>query len=246
MLHYTFGQLDTKLIQLTASSTRSKWLSEKNIRLIILLLILMLIPIFILSLISCNYSYATTWILALTAFNIELIIKIIVSLIVYSLLMIQSTSTETNGIAEKLDDFIFVIKTFGHSVEFLVAIFLFFNGLYIVVFESYGSIRCIMMVIHAYFHIYLQAIKGLDIFNKRRTAELKISKLKILNSKSNSNETIKEDYFNTETCPICFCNFDMQEVRITSCFHLFHTKCIKKWIYVSSTCPMCQKEIISN
>lgn len=57
---------------------------------------------------------------------------------------------------EKLDEYIYAVKAFGHTFEFVTALFLFFNGAYILLFESYGIIRAVMMAIHAYFHIWCQ------------------------------------------------------------------------------------------
>lgn len=37
---------------------------------------------------------------------------------------------------EKLDDYVYYIKAFGNSVEFCFGIFLFFNGAWILLFES--------------------------------------------------------------------------------------------------------------
>lgn len=37
---------------------------------------------------------------------------------------------------ERLDDYIYYIKAFGNSVEFCFGIFLFFNGAWILIFES--------------------------------------------------------------------------------------------------------------
>ena len=66
-------------------------------------------------------------------------------------------------------------------VEFFVALFLFFNGAYILVFESYGAVRALMMCIHAYFHIWCQAKKGWSVYMKRRTAIAKLKLLSIFN-----------------------------------------------------------------
>ena len=51
-------------------------------------------------------------------------------------------------------------------------------------------------------------------------------------------------------CVICYENFEEKEsVKMTGCFHIFHYKCIKKWIEskqeLSETpdCPVCRREL---
>jgi E3 ubiquitin-protein ligase RNF139 len=70
---------------------------------------------------------------------------------------------------EKLDDYVYYIKATGNTMEFMFGIFLFCNGAWIIVFESGGVVRAIMMCIHAYFNIWCQAKEGWKVFMKRRT-----------------------------------------------------------------------------
>ncbi len=59
-----------------------------------------------------------------------------------------------DGMWESLDDAVYYVKATGSSVEFCFAVFLFFNGGWILVFESGGTIRAVMMLIHAYCNIW--------------------------------------------------------------------------------------------
>ena len=138
-------------------------------------------------------------------------------------------------------------------VEFFVALFLFFNGAYILVFESYGAVRALMMCIHAYFHIWCQAKKGWSVYMKRRTAIAKLKLLSIFNRTNYINLLKKQqnnasnDYdeeFETkshEYCAICYCELYVHEARITNCNHIFHMACLRKWLYLSDLCPMCHQ-----
>ena len=58
------------------------------------------------------------------------------------------------GTWEMLDDSVYYVKAAGNSVEFCFAVFLFFNGGWILLFESGGTIRAVMMLIHAYCNIW--------------------------------------------------------------------------------------------
>lgn len=216
----------------------------------------------------------STWLLAASAFSIELIVKSGVSLILYWLFIIDSkrltsaydkmkkndnTNDDNNDVLDsfdQLDEYIYSVKAVGHSFEFITAIFLFFNGAYILLFESYGIIRVVMMVIHAYFHIWCQAIKGWNVFVRRRTAKSKLKRLTRFDCEAyksrvrpsatltrQSQVEIESEFKEKmrDVCAICFCELGAHESVITQCNHLFHTACLRKWLYLQDTCPMCHQ-----
>jgi hypothetical protein len=167
ILHYFHTTLDTMLNNLSASS-KADFRSERHVRVLSVSCALILICIGILLCLILNFN-VSTWLLAACAFNIELIIKMTVSLVVYIISIIDAKKnsyeilkndknnlqTDSNNnktfnnidkselnfierFPDNLDDYIYYVKAFGHSFEFIVAIFLFFNGAYILLFESYG------------------------------------------------------------------------------------------------------------
>jgi hypothetical protein len=283
ILHYFHTSLDGQLMTLSASS-KLNWRAEKHFRTLSLSFALIVTPICILTYLARNYSMST-WFLAATAFNLELIVKMSVSLILYTLFSIEanqilatyervnkknddddiSESVETAAItfSEKLDDYVYYVKAFGHIFEFFIALVLFFNGGYILFFESYGAIRAIMMCIHAYFHIWCQARKGWSAFMKRRTAISKLKQLAVFNKANfmslmrrqrttssgsheinNLDQSEESDAYEARThdvCAICFSELRTHEARITSCQHIFHFICLRKWLYLQETCPMCHQ-----
>ena len=42
------------------------------------------------------------------------------------------------------------------------------------------------------------------------------------------------------TCSICLDKID-DDFFITSCHHMYHNKCIEKWLQKANTCPDCRK-----
>lgn len=295
ILHHFHSNLDSQLMTLSTQSVNQRHAPNKSkqSRLLIVCLSLILLPSIILYVLWNNFKLST-WLFAASAFNIELIVKMTVSLLLYTLFVIdstrikcaynnlfssnrttqtnesQSTSTQTPHELEEeeelstdhLDDYIYYVKAFGHVIEFLIAIFLFFNGAYILFFESYGAIRAIMMCIHAYFHIWCQAKKGWSVFIKRRTAIIKLKSLTTFNrsnyrknrlqkqqQKQDNQTTIQdENLIDAEyeekmhdACAICFSELRTNESCITKCNHLFHFVCLRKWLYLQDTCPMCQQ-----
>ena len=121
------------------------------------------------------YLYLGTWLLAVSAFCIEVVVKVIVTVSVYGLFLYDARVRE--GTWEGLDDAVYYVKAVGNTVEFCFAVFLFFNGGWILFFESGGTIRAVMMVVHAYFNIWCEAKSGWKTFMKRRTAVAKINSL---------------------------------------------------------------------
>lgn len=257
ILHYFHTNYDSQLIQLSASS-HPNWRSRKHLRLLSLCACLILIPGVLLFLIWQNFVIST-WYLAATAFCVELIVKMAVTIVQYALFMRDSqriysqqkrSDEETDELSDKLDDHIYYVKGFGHVTEFLVAIFLFWNGVYILLFESYGGIRAVMICIHAYFHIFVQAKKGWSAYMKRRTAIEKLKRMAIFSERTfHLLETTADDeeYERRlhDACAICFSEVAAHETRITRCKHLFHSICLRKWLYIQDTCPMCHGVLYS-
>lgn len=58
----------------------------------------------------------------------------------------------------------------------------------------------------------------------------------------------KEKEASTEvqtTCVVCMCDFaSRQRVRELPCQHIYHTKCIDKWLKTNRTCPLCRADAL--
>ena len=48
-----------------------------------------------------------------------------------------------------------------------------------------------------------------------------------------------------DNCSICYNNYKKKEISKLKCNHIFHKKCISKWLDTSHTCPLCRQSIIS-
>lgn len=274
LLHFLHRILDQQLMQLSATTSYkltktddsksnknnkntllSLILTKKHLRVLLMSVFLAILPIIMLTVLwfKCKIS---TWLLSATCFNLELFIKMCVTLVIYTLFLIDTirlkqyneiqlneqenndSETKNDNLWENFDDYIYYIKSFGRICEFIFAIFLFFNSAFILLFESYGSIRAIMMCLHAYFHIYLQAHKGWKEFIKRYTAVTKMKQLPIF-EQINENDSMRAN----DLCAICYYEIKTAEARITVCNHLFHSICLRKWLYIRDTCPLCQSVV---
>lgn len=222
LLHFVHNIVNPLLMSLSASHNPSL---HRHIRALAVCTFLILFPASLLAYLWSQHA-TSTWLLAVSAFSIEVIVKVVVSLMIYSLFLVDAYRS---SFWEKLDDYVYYIRAFGNTVEFCFGIFLFFNGAWILIFESGGAIRAVMMCIHAYFNIWCEARAGWSVFMKRRTAVNKINSL----PEANSEQLHRLD----DVCAICY--QEMKNAKITRCNHFFHGVCLRKWLYVQDRCPLC-------
>ncbi|XP_074641091.1 protein TRC8 homolog [Tubulanus polymorphus] len=226
ILHFVHSMVNPILMSLSASRSTSV---KKHFRALSMCAFLVVFPSWLLRHLWEEYS-VSTWLMAVTAFSVEVIIKVTISLLVYTLFMVDAYR---DVFWEALDDYVYYLRATGSSIEFLFGIFLFGNGFWIMVFESGGTIRAIMMCIHAYFNIWVQAKEGWKVFKRRRTAVNKINSLPCATS--------QQIHSHNDVCAICY--QELQSARITRCHHFFHGVCLRKWLYVQDRCPLCHEVI---
>ncbi|KAJ8317753.1 hypothetical protein KUTeg_005657 [Tegillarca granosa] len=212
--HFIHSMVHPLLMSISAQRNTNL---TKHIRILAMCAFLITFPICLLVYLWSEYS-ASTWLLAVSAFSIEVIMKVTVSLTVYVLFMLDAYRVT---FWEKLDDYVYYVQSTGNTIEFLFGIFLFCNGAWIMIFESGGFIRAVMMCIHAYFNIWVQAKEGWKVFMNRRTAVKKINSLP-----EATEETLREL---NDVCAICY--QDLNTARVTPCHHYFHGVCLRKWLY---------------
>ncbi|XP_035795107.1 protein TRC8 homolog isoform X2 [Anopheles albimanus] len=228
LLHFLHNIVAPILMSLSAARNPSR---KRHARALMVCAFLLIAPSSLLAVLWSRHTLST-WLLAVTAFSVEVIVKVLVSLATYTLFLLDA---RRQTFWEKLDDYVYYIRAFGNSVEFCFGIFLFFNGAWILIFESGGAIRALMMGIHAYFNIWCEARAGWGVFMKRRTAVHKISSL--------PEASVAQLRHFDDVCAICY--QEMTSAKITRCNHYFHSVCLRKWLYVQDRCPLCH-EIIMN
>ncbi|KRF99398.1 uncharacterized protein Dwil_GK11181, isoform B [Drosophila willistoni] len=224
LLHFLHNIVSPILMSLSAARNPSR---KRHVRALSVCVFLILMPLSLLYYLWTQHS-PSTWLLAVTAFSIEVIVKVLVSLATYGLFLLDA---RRQFFWEKLDDYLYYVRAFGNSVEFCFGILLFINGAWILLFESGGAIRAIMMCIHAYFNIWCEARAGWSVFMKRRSAVHKISSL--------PEATTAQLQAFDDVCAICY--QEMYTAKITRCRHFFHGVCLRKWLYVQDRCPLCHE-----
>uniref|UniRef100_A0A3B4BKV4 E3 ubiquitin-protein ligase RNF139 n=1 Tax=Periophthalmus magnuspinnatus TaxID=409849 RepID=A0A3B4BKV4_9GOBI len=227
ILHFVHGMADPVLMSLSASHVSSL---RRHLPVLLVSTTLLVLPV-LLSLLLWKHYALNTWLFAVTAFCVELCLKVLVSLTVYGLFMADGLSVT---LWEKLDDYVYYVRSTGNIIEFLFGVVMFGNGAYTMMFESGSKIRACMMCLHAYFNIYLQAKNGWRTFINRRSAVKKINSLPELKGVQLHNIG--------DVCAICYQEFSAS-ARITPCNHYFHALCLRKWLYIQDTCPMCHQRV---
>ncbi|XP_026156457.1 E3 ubiquitin-protein ligase RNF139 [Mastacembelus armatus] len=227
ILHFIHGMTDPVLMSLSASHVSS---FRRHFPVLLVSLALFVLPVVLSYALWHNYVL-NTWLFAVTAFCVELCLKVVVSLTVYGLFMADGLS---NVLWEKLDDYVYYVRSTGNIIEFLFGVIMFGNGAYTMMFEAGSKIRACMMCLHAYFNIYLQAKNGWKTFINRRTAVKKINSLPEMRGDQLRNIE--------DVCAICYQEF-ATSARITPCHHYFHALCLRKWLYIQDTCPMCHQRV---
>lgn len=229
LLHFLHNIVSPILMSLSAARNPSR---KRHFRALTVCAFLVIAPLCLLKTLWGRHT-PSTWLLAVTAFSVEVVVKVLVSLATYTLFLLDA---RRQSFWEKLDDYLYYVRAFGNSVEFCFGILLFFNGAWILVFESAqnatgGAIRAIMMCIHAYFNIWCEARAGWSVFMKRRSAVHKISAL--------PEATPAQLQAFDDVCAICY--QEMYSAKITRCRHYFHGVCLRKWLYVQDRCPLCHE-----
>lgn len=253
ILHFIHGMTDPVLMSLSASHVSS---FRRHFPVLLVSVALFVLPV-VLSYALWHHYALNTWLFAVTAFCVELCLKVraksfscflsrfnftslscvvvppqvVVSLTVYGLFMADGFS---NVLWEKLDDYVYYVRSTGNIIEFLFGVIMFGNGAYTMMFESGSKIRACMMCLHAYFNIYLQAKNGWKTFINRRTAVKKINSLPEIHGDQLRNIE--------DVCAICYQDF-ATSARLTPCHHYFHALCLRKWLYIQDTCPMCHQRV---
>ena len=55
----------------------------------------------------------------------------------------------------------------------------------------------------------------------------------------------ESNFGSTNECPICF-EFMNEDIYALPCAHLYHRKCIEKWLNKKLCCPICYNDVFSS
>ena len=176
----------------------------------------------------------STWLLAITAFSLELIVRLTASLAQYTIYVLDAHSLLVH--VDSFDEYIFRIKAVTSCFEFILGVFLLFNGFYILFFEARGALRAFMLAIHAYLNIIKNFRRGWQILRNRRSAWDNVNQLPLA--------TDEQINAYNDICAICHNLLTVGNTCITPCAHIFHKKCLQKAFYATQNCALCSRPVI--
>ncbi|KAL0994711.1 hypothetical protein UPYG_G00126150 [Umbra pygmaea] len=219
---------DPIVLALGASRDKSLW---KHFRAVSLCLFLLVFPAYMAYMI-CQFFHMDFWLLIIISSSILTSLQVLGTLLIYILFMVEEFRKEP---VENMDDVIYYVNGTYRLLEFLVALVVVAYGVSETVFGEWTVMGSTIIFIHSYYNVWLRAQLGWQSFLLRRDA---VNKIKSLPTASD----LQLEQYN-DICAICY--QDMKSAVITPCSHFFHAGCLKKWLYVQETCPLCHKQLKS-
>ncbi|XP_042287335.1 RING finger protein 145-like [Thunnus albacares] len=219
---------DPIVLALGASRDKSLW---KHFRAVSLCLFLLIFPAYMAYMI-CQFFHMDFWLLIIISSSILTSLQVLGTLLIYVLFMVEEFRKAP---VENMDEVIYCVNGTYRLLEFLVAVCVVCYGVSETVFGEWSVMGSTIILVHSYYNVWLRAQLGWQSFLLRRDA---VNKIKSLPTASN---TQLEQY--NDICAICY--QDMTSAVITPCSHFFHAGCLKKWLYVQETCPLCHSQLKS-
>ncbi|XP_053314026.1 RING finger protein 145-like [Spea bombifrons] len=217
---------DPVVLALGATRNRSVW---KHFRGVSMCLFLLFFPCYMAFKIS-HLFHMDFWLLILLSSCMLTSLQVLGTLFIYSVFMIELFQDSP---VEKMDEIIYFVNAVSRVLEFVVALCVVAYGAWESIFGEWSWMGVSVIIVHSYFNVWLRAQTGWKSFLLRREAVRKINSL--------PQATEVQLRAHSDVCAICF--QDMSAAVITPCHHFFHGDCLRKWLYVQDTCPMCHQKV---
>lgn len=217
---------DPVILALGASRNRSVW---KHFRGLSMCLLLLVFPVFMAYKIS-QFFHMDFWLLILVSSCMLTSLQVTGTMLIYSLFMVELFRSDP---IDSLDEVIYWVNAVSRVLEFVVALCVVAYGTWESLFGEWSWMGASVIIIHSYFNVWLRAQSGWRSFLLRQEAAKKINSL--------PRATAEQLQQHNDVCSICF--QEMSSAVITYCGHFFHGNCLRKWLYVQETCPMCHQTV---
>ncbi|XP_058271887.1 RING finger protein 145 isoform X2 [Hemibagrus wyckioides] len=213
---------DPIVLALGASRDKSLW---KHFRAVSLCLFLLIFPAYMVYMI-CQFFHMDFWLLIIISSSILTSLQVLGTLLIYVLFMVEELRKVP---IENMDEVMYFVNGTYRLLEFVVALFVVAYGICETLFGQWSVMGSTIILLHAYYNVWLRAQLGWQSFLLRRDAVHKIQSLPTASTQQ------LQQY--NDICAICY--QDMKSAIITPCGHFFHAGCLKKWLYVQESCPLC-------
>ncbi|KAJ8025919.1 hypothetical protein HOLleu_33624 [Holothuria leucospilota] len=174
------------------------------------------------------YFQVELWLMIIISSCVLTSVQTAASVMIYLLFMLDHRRKVPT---ESLDDIVYCIHALCHIAEFSIALFVLVYGGFEAMKGDYNLLGTSIIAMHSYFNVWQRGQRGWNNFLSRMQASKKVKSLP---------KADPEDL--QDVCAICY--EEMKSARVTPCRHFFHTICLRKWLYVQITCPMCHATIV--
>lgn len=202
---------------------------SRHLRASCVCLVLLLLPLYMVHTFTLIFD-RDFWLLIVASTSVMTSVQVLGLMATYVLLTWDSINTDP---WPSLDDFIYYTRATTRVFEFIVAVFVVGAGVKESFLGEWSWISAVVLLIHCYFNVWQRLQQGWKSFLLRLEAAKKISALPEATPQQLS------EY--GDLCSICYS--EMDAARVTKCNHLFHSACLKKWLYIQDKCPMCHGPI---
>lgn len=235
LLHFMGRILDDSFQRMSALGTRFTLATKARLLLCSswLVLVILLLIRFLFS--DVTGAWSNPWILSVTLFSGEVIVRLLLSFLTFlQNLKLNGPAQLQPDELELIEGRVFKLKVLGSVIELTIGVLLLVNGVFILATDYGGLIRLVLMSVHAYGNVWLQAQDVYGTYKRRREAD---SRIALLGDASAEELAVLDD-----KCSIC--QEDMRvSAKRTGCGHHFHAGCLKRWLYVQEVCPNCHTPV---
>lgn len=214
---------DPVLLSLGVSNNRNLLM---HVKVLVMCLLLFCTPLYM-SYMLFSYFRVEMWLMIIISSCTLTSVQTAASVMIYFLFMLDHRKKVP---AESLDDIVYGIHALCHIAEFSIALFVLIYGGWESMKGDYNLMGTSIIAMHSYFNVWQRGQNGWNSFLLRMKASKRVKSL----PKADPQEL-------EDVCAICY--EEMTSACVTPCRHYFHTICLRKWLYVQTTCPMCHTNI---
>ncbi|XP_052060800.1 RING finger protein 145-like isoform X2 [Mytilus californianus] len=132
------------------------------------------------------------------------------------------------------DDLVFHIRICVGIFIIFIQICTVVYSVWTLFFGFYSWLELLRLILIFYVNIYIHGVRLKRVISHKNMITQFTNNL--------VDATTDELAEHNDVCSICF--QEMEEAKVTSCDHLFHESCLRKWLNIKLICPLCQIQII--